>query len=67
MITKKEAIQCCDGLNNTAGKFRSAHDRSFEFWVLTALRVIIHILLGNLMKEESDGSMRREYFPREKR
>lgn len=55
MITRKEAIRACDGLNNTAGAFRDAHDRTFEFWVLTALRIIIHILLGNLSKEDSNG------------
>ena len=48
MITRKEALQACDGLNNTAGHFRDALDRKFEFWVLTALRIIIHILMGNL-------------------
>jgi hypothetical protein len=48
VITRKEAIQCCDGLKNTAGQFRDAYQRTFEFWVLTALRIIIHILLGNV-------------------
>lgn len=48
MITRKEVFQTTDGLNNTAGQFRDAYDRHFEFWVLTALRIIIHILMGNL-------------------
>ena len=48
IITRKEVFQCCDGLNNTAGQFRDAYQRTFEFWVLTALRIIIHILMGNV-------------------
>ncbi len=52
MITRKEAIRVCDGLNNTAGQFKDAFERTFEFWVLTALRIIIHILLGNVREEQ---------------
>jgi hypothetical protein len=52
MITRKEVLQTCDGLNNTAGRFQDALDRSFEYWALRALRIIIHILLGNLEQEE---------------
>ncbi len=52
MITRSEVFQVTDGLNNTAGKFRDAHDRTFEFWVLTSLRIIIHILMGNLEEKE---------------
>lgn len=51
MITRKECIQACDGLNNTARHFSGALDRTFQFWVLTALRIIIHILLGNLKEQ----------------
>lgn len=55
MITRKEVLQTCDGLNNTAGQYKDAYQRTFEFWVLTALRIIIHILLGNLEpKDERD-------------
>ena len=53
MITRKEVFQCTDGLNNTAGAFRDARDRTFEFWVLTALRIIIHILMNNVKEEQS--------------
>lgn len=50
-MTRREVFQTTDSLNNTADGFKDALDRTFEYWVLKSLRVIIHILMGKLERE----------------